>query len=360
MRIEANTLQEAFRKAAEELNCSVTELDIKVIQNPSVGFLGFFKKTAIIEAEKEGNKPKHMPKKSFEKRDKNLNKEHKNRAEKEQGKEGSQTQKQENSGEKQNSSLDKKRRDKNKKRRDKEKKDSSFRSSQDSKHANLNIVADPFKSSDVDENFEIKDQILPTNKPRLKTQESENILDNSIIDTFNKGFEEQELKPEIKKEQKPRADIDRVLPEIKDGMVRLFEASCFSLSKIEVSKFDDETLLVELDGEDAALLIGKEGYRYKAISYLVYNWINSKYNLLVRLEIAEFLKNQENGLGQYIDTIIQKVESSGRAKTKPLDGILVKIALDKLRAKFPQKYVAVKSDRGKQFVVVNDFAKKHE
>ena len=48
MRIEAANLQEAFQKAAQELNCSVTELDIKILQNPSAGFLGFFKKTAII------------------------------------------------------------------------------------------------------------------------------------------------------------------------------------------------------------------------------------------------------------------------------------------------------------------------
>ena len=34
MRIEAENLQEAFKKAAEKLNCSVTELDIKILQNP--------------------------------------------------------------------------------------------------------------------------------------------------------------------------------------------------------------------------------------------------------------------------------------------------------------------------------------
>ena len=33
MRIEAANLQEAFQKAAQELNCSVTELDIKILQN---------------------------------------------------------------------------------------------------------------------------------------------------------------------------------------------------------------------------------------------------------------------------------------------------------------------------------------
>jgi len=63
MKIEANTLQEAFQKAAEQLNCSVTELDIKVLQHPSSGIFGFFKKTAIIEANLENqSKPQHKPK----------------------------------------------------------------------------------------------------------------------------------------------------------------------------------------------------------------------------------------------------------------------------------------------------------
>ena len=63
MKIEANTLQEAFQKAAEQLNCSVTELDIKVLQHPSSGIFGFFKKTAIIEANLENQpKPQHKPK----------------------------------------------------------------------------------------------------------------------------------------------------------------------------------------------------------------------------------------------------------------------------------------------------------
>ena len=63
MKIEANTLQEAFQKAAEQLNCSVTQLDIKVLQHPSSGFFGFFKRSAIIEANLENqSKPQHKSK----------------------------------------------------------------------------------------------------------------------------------------------------------------------------------------------------------------------------------------------------------------------------------------------------------
>ena len=141
-------------------------------------------------------------------------------------------------------------------------------------------------------------------------------------------------------------------------MTRLFKASCFEIDKVEVSKFNDETVLIEIDGADAALLIGKEGYRYKAISYMLYNWLNSKYNLAIRLEIAQFLQNQEAMMDQYLNGVIERVQNSGRAQTKPLDGVLVKIALEKLREKFPDKYVGIKSGNDGKFVVVNDFFKK--
>ncbi|WP_410470383.1 Jag N-terminal domain-containing protein [Campylobacter concisus] len=49
MKIEANTLQEAFQKAAEQLNCSVTQLDIKVLQHPSSGFLDFLKEVRSLK-----------------------------------------------------------------------------------------------------------------------------------------------------------------------------------------------------------------------------------------------------------------------------------------------------------------------
>ena len=91
---------------------------------------------------------------------------------------------------------------------------------------------------------------------------------------------------------------------------------------------------------------------------LLFNWINARYNKGIRLEIAEFLKNQESGMSLYLSTIIERVELIGKAQTKPLDGVLVKIALEQLRQRFPDKYVGIKnSDEGK-FIVINDFHKK--
>lgn len=153
--------------------------------------------------------------------------------------------------------------------------------------------------------------------------------------------------------------IDVALGDIKVGVAKLVEDSCFEIKLVTVEKFNDETVLVELDGEDAALLIGKEGYRYKAFSYLLYNWINIKYGFGVRLEIAEFLKNQETMIEKYLTPIIERINTNGRGQTKPLDGVLIKIALERLREKFPEKYVGIKTGReGVKFIVVNDFNRK--
>jgi hypothetical protein len=380
MRIEAENLQEAFQKAAEELNCSVTELDIKILQNPSAGFLGFFKKTAIIEAVKEGahKEAKKAPQAARE----NAHKENGGEKKKE-------FKKKENSGEEQNHKSEKKKNHKN--RHDHHKNHATKQNETSATNEPKVEEAQPQKEPQVKEKEQHK-------KEQPKKDSSKNILDHSIIDTFNKNdFYEGDEKtaagenlgsqasvgdanltqaaPNLakkekqdsradraqaqkQKDQKPKADINKVLPEIKQGVEKLFGGNFFTINKIDMRKFDDETVIVELDGEDAALLIGKEGYRYKAISYLLYNWISSKYGLAVRLEIAQFLQNQEAAIDQYLKGIIERVEETGKAKTKSLDGVLVKIALEKLREKFPDKYVSVKSNSDGQFVVVNDFIKK--
>ena len=381
MRIEAANLQEAFQKAAQELNCSVTELDIKILQNPSAGFLGFFKKTAIIEAVKEGAVSKEV-KKTHQNGRENGQKE--NGAEKKK-----EFKKKENLSEEQNHRNDKK---KNHKNRHENHKNQAAKSNDSALNASKLEESQPQTKAQSKEKEAHK-------KEQPKKESGKSILDHSIIDTFNKNdFYDSEEKagssenldsqavgseanlkqvaPNLakkensdtrqtraqsaqkQKEQKLRADIDKALPEIKQGVEKLFGGNFFAIDRIDVSKFDDETVLVELDGEDAALLIGKEGYRYKAISYLLYNWISSKYGLAVRLEIAQFLQNQEAAIEQYLKGVFERVEETGKAKTKPLDGVLVKIALEKLREKFPDKYVSVKSSGDGQFVVVNDFIKK--
>ena len=360
MKIEANTLQEAFQKAAEQLNCSVTELDIKVLQHPSSGIFGFFKKTAIIEANLENQpKPQQKPK-----NDRNFaKKSDENESVKEEKK---QSKKHDQSDRKRNS---KKHKDEKREAKSEQKEHKNEKPNLSEKNSALakDAFAEKGEKEAEEPGYVIKRLDEPreqketkvAKEPQASKSAPKNILDTSIIENFNQSDEESapQALPKEKKE-KVVIDFDKILPEIKEGMTRLFKASCFEIDKVEVSKFNDETVLIELDGADAALLIGKEGYRYKAISYMLYNWLNSKYNLAIRLEIAQFLQNQEAMMDQYLNGVIERVQNSGRAQTKPLDGVLVKIALEKLREKFPDKYVGIKSGNDGKFVVVNDFFKK--
>lgn len=77
---------------------------------------------------------------------------------------------------------------------------------------------------------------------------------------------------------------------------------------------------------------------------------------MLRLEVAEFLKNQEIAICAYLEPVIELIKEKGSFKTKPLDGILVHIALKRLREEFPLKYVAVKTNvKGEKYVLVNEY-----
>ena len=91
---------------------------------------------------------------------------------------------------------------------------------------------------------------------------------------------------------------------------------------------------------------------------MFFNWINSKYHLNTRLEIAEFLVSQEQMIANYIKPVIEQIEQTGRGQTKPLDGILVQIAVSQLREKFPNKYVGIKTNSfGEKYIIINEFRK---
>lgn len=235
LRVNAKTLDEAYIKASKELNVSIVDLDIEIVQNASSGFLGMFSKDAIIEVYLKGEKQ---------------------------------------------------------------------------------------------------------TAPKIRNEKT------AIV-----------KKEEIEIPGSSQRDDSRVKYEIKEGINKLLDASCFNVELVELRICENEAY-IKLDGEDVALLIGKEGYRYKALSYALHNWIKIKYNLNISLEIAEFLKNQEEMILKYLIGIKERVDTNKKAQTKPLDGILVKIALEELRKTYPQKYVAIRTLKdGRKIVIVNEFRK---
>ena len=284
-KFEANCLEKVYELASAEFNCSITELEIEVIQQPSKGFLGFGKKSAIIEVCFKDNCKRYVQEtKTFKNKD-----------------------------------------------------------------VRIEEVSERIEYSNRTEEKKtfVKEEKVESFCKVPKVENKDKIFDNF----YNEENSQSEISKIVIKKDK-----DKILEEVKSGIHLLFDETCYKIEKINVEFYDEETLYVEFLGEDSALLIGKEGYRYKALSYILFNWINEKYSLMLRLEVAQFLKNQEEAIYTYLEPIIEIIKEKGTFKTKPLDGILVHIALKKLREEFPDKYVAVKTNiRGDKYVLVNEY-----
>ncbi|EAI7264033.1 protein jag [Campylobacter upsaliensis] len=288
MKIEAKDLQSALTEASIKLECSVVDLEYTILQQHKSGFLGFGRKSAIIEVEVKRYKKKHFKKENKP----------------------------------------------------------NFRNEEKSNHFQK---TDKVVKTENESKIRKMEENEPKTEVKMESSKKEKyvVKSDAIFDSFHK-------------EDHTSRNQDDLLDEIKIQLERLLKISCFQISLKEIKMYDENCIFIRLDGEDSALLIGKEAHRYKAFSYLLHNWINLKYNLLVRLEIAEFLEKQIQGMQFYLQGVAEKIKQSGRGQTKPLDGVLIKIALEELRAMFPHKYVGIKQNGEQRFVVVNDFVKKDE
>lgn len=278
-KIEAPSLELAYAKAAAEFGCSVTVLQVEIIQFPSKGVLGLFKKPAIIVA--------HLPA--------------------------------------QEAKVEKK-------------------AVKAEATAVVEKVIEEIHEEEVEHRGSMHNDVLLA-QSFATSQEDD--LEEDDEDMYG-DYEDQEDYEEL--------SVEECALEVKEKINELFKEICFDLHEIEVSAYDENTLLVELTGVDSALMIGKEGYRYKALSYMLFNWINATYGLQLRLEIAEFLKNQEESIARYLVGVCESIEREGRGQTKTLDGVLVQIALKQLRDRYPDRYVAIRSTRdGGKFIVINSY-----
>jgi spoIIIJ-associated protein len=212
------------------------------------------------------------------------------------------------------------------------------------------ILEEPSKEEILIE--ENNHEVLNTDE-KIETSIEQKVEKISELEPLYENFDDFEEDEELDN------SIDDIIDVVSYEINSLFKKSCFELNEIKVSKLDEETILVEFQGEDSALLIGKEGYRYNALSYMIFNWINQKYGLKIRLEVAEFLKNQENMMHKLLSSTIEEVELKGKAKTKPFNGILVHIAVDILREEFPNKYVGIKQTKdNEKYIIINEFLTK--
>lgn len=159
----------------------------------------------------------------------------------------------------------------------------------------------------------------------------------------------------VEKIEVAQRDMSQDCMQIEKEIKELLSFMPYEIDTIEVSAFDKQTLFIFLDGKDAALLIGEKGYRYRALSYLLFNWIQPKYGYGIRLEIAQFLKIQEEMIEQYIQSIQLQIDSNTEFRTKNLSGVLGIIALARLRELYPNRYVCLKKEADEQYIVISQF-----
>ncbi len=198
-------------------------------------------------------------------------------------------------------------------------------------------------------------------------EESVKEIDTKEIHQNNIEEKKQKLETETPQEEKitpkpPKKNLKEEshngdkLHEIKQELKDLFSHLPYKINKVEVSLYEPGVLLINIDGEDSALLIGEKGYRYKALSYLLFNWIHPTYGYSIRLEISTFLQNQEKVMEAQLQSTIMTVHEVGKGQMKAPDGVLTYIALKKLRKAFPNKYVSIKTNlNDEKYIVINDF-----
>ncbi|PAF44390.1 Jag N-terminal domain-containing protein [Helicobacter sp. 11S02629-2] len=428
-KIQACTIEEALTKASQVLKCSVTSIEYEVIQYPRRGFLGLFKKEAILVAQKKqdsvasdslsqnfhyktderpkDNKP-HDASFANKVMCANFNKDLEN-LKKLNSKDKNDIENKLKEIAKSSQNIKEKAEIFKKIAQDDGLATIAHKSFQDIESKATSSTAKDFKQElwqDVDDNKKdqksIQKEISSSSntKPNPHHKHTETYQKSSLIkkdfnthpsqlsqsqeskgqdskakdsktlhtlyqttDLASKDLGQTESTKDIKpqevsstKDNTTKKDLDELCLSIQKELKSLLSYMPLELDTVEVSMYNDKTLFIFLDGKDSALIIGEKGYRYKALSYLLSNWIQPVYGYNIKLEVSQFLKNQEAMIDVYIQPIIEEALSQGSTSTKELDGVLAHIALKKLRAALPNKYVSFRTSSGdKKYIIINDF-----
>ncbi|MDO7811930.1 Jag N-terminal domain-containing protein [Helicobacter pylori] len=204
---------------------------------------------------------------------------------------------------------------------------------------------------------EVKEESVKETNTKENHQNHQNNIEEKKQKLETETPQEEIITPKPpKKNPKEESHSGDKLHEIKQELKDLFSHLPYKINKVEVSLYEPGVLLIDIDGEDSALLIGEKGYRYKALSYLLFNWIHPTYGYSIRLEISTFLQNQEKVMEAQLQSTIMTVHEVGKGQMKAPDGVLTYIALKKLRKAFPNKYVSIKTNlNDEKYIVINDF-----
>lgn len=361
----AKTIEEALQNASQYFQCSIIQVEYEVIKNPSNGFFGFMKKEAVIVAAKKedsshigsgsqtnfcDNSPKNLMQDSTKNATQTLSK-----ADTQIKKDCMQSDKSQISNTLNTHEIDS---------YSTPDTQTNFHDATLSTHnntidnSNIHVIGKECPQTNQANNVKLHSNLDSTrdSQENISHTKISNEIDNNMYDdtTTSSQIPWQDLQHSTTQYQ--NFNVEQICQEVQSELVALLKLLPFDLNKVQVSLYDNHTLSILIDGLDAALLIGQKGYRYKSLSYLLFNWIHTRYGYGVRLEIAQFLRNQEEIMRVYLQPIIESAKLNGKAQTKPLDGILTHIALKILREELPNKYIVFKeTTNGEKYITISDF-----
>ena len=293
IRVTAKTVEDAIIEASIQLGTSSDNVEYKIIERETKGFLGIGAKKAVIEAKKKktdediinevfGEKPKAPVSKkenrSFEKEAKKADREVK-KAEKEpkkQEKESPKPEKEASKPEKENKKAEKENRkpEREPKKADKEKKN--------------------------------------TEKNVKKESMKENVKENAeapAMDAAAEDFFDEENQSKL-----PKTPVD---PKEAEERAENFLKEMFGAMDMQVvikAEYKDDTLTVDLSGDDMGVLIGKRGQTLDSIQYLVSLVVNKGKSSYVRVMVdTENYRNRRKAtLENLAKNIAYKVKKTRR------------------------------------------------
>lgn len=174
---------------------------------------------------------------------------------------------------------------------------------------------------------------------------------DAVILAYKEEDKQQEERPVDKSQEELKASH---CIKIQEELKELLGFMPYEIDRIEVEMLDDQVVSIFLDGKDSALLIGEKGYRYKAFSYLLFHWIYSKYGYGLRLEVAQFLKMQEELVEQYIQEIKSHISQKQKFRTKSLNGVLGFVAQRRLKELYPKKKIKLRGEGEEQYIYIGE------
>lgn len=272
IRVSAKTVEDAIIEASIQLGTSSDNIEYTIIERETKGFLGIGAKKAVIEAKKKKDETEEdiinevfgkKDKKNYEKKD---NKERKESRKPEQ---------EARKGEKEPR---------------KDFKEGKKEGKKDFKDNKKSVKPEPVKVEKTEEKPEVKLEVKPEVKPEVRPE---------------KAKEKPEEKPEVKVPQSDAAPAERAEkveetasaskqpkqpmdPKEAQNRAETFLKDMFKAMDLQVeiqAEYSDDTLNVDISGDDMGVLIGKRGQTLDSIQYLVSLVVNKGKSSYVRVKL---------------------------------------------------------------------------